>query len=103
VTGYLVSPRARQDLFEITDYIADDNLDAALRLRDRLFAAFDVLAKQPNLGHVRSDLAPAEFGVRFWPVGTYLVIYRPAEPAIQIVRVLSGYRDIATILGQSSD
>jgi plasmid stabilization system protein ParE len=103
VTGYLVSPQARQDLFEITDYIANDNLDAALRLRDRLFAAFDRLAKRPGLGHVRTDLVPAEFGVRFWSVGTYLIIYRPAEPVIQIVRVLSGYRDIATVLSQASD
>jgi toxin ParE1/3/4 len=77
VTGYLISPQARQDLFEISDYIADDNLDAALRLRDRLFAAFGRLATRPGLGHVRGDLVPAEFGVRFWPVGSYLVIYRP--------------------------
>ena len=103
MTGYLVSPQARQDLFEITDYIADDNLDAALRLRDRLFAAFDRLAKRPGLGHVRTDLVPAAFGVRFWPVASYLVIYRPSEPIIEIVRVLSGYRDVAALLGQSSD
>jgi hypothetical protein len=36
-------------------------------------------------------------------VGTYLVVYRPAEPGIQIVRVLSGYRDVGTILRQSFD
>lgn len=103
MTGYAVSQEARQDLFEITDYVAVNNLDAALRLRDRLFAAFDRLAKRPGLGHVRTDLAPAEFGVRFWPVATYLVIYRPSGRGIQIVRVLSGYRDIAAILNPSSD
>ncbi len=103
MSGYLVAPRARDDLFEIIDYIADDNPDAALRARDRLFAAFDRLAKRPGLGHARPDLVPAAFGVRFWPVGTWLVVYRPSAPTIEIVRVLSGYRDIAAILGQDLD
>lgn len=103
MTSYVVSPSARQDVLDITGYIATDNLHASLRLRDRLFAAFDRLAKRPGLGHVRDDLVPREFGVRFWPVGAYLVIYRSSEPGIQIVRVLSGYRDISAILGQSPD
>ena len=97
--GYVVSPLARQDILEITDYIAADNLDAAVRLRDRLFAAFAGLAKRPGLGHARDDLVSREAGVRFRPVGAYLVIYRPTGRTVQIVRVLSGYRDIATILG----
>lgn len=103
MTGYVVSPLARQDIIEITDYVAADNLSAALRLRDRLFAAFDLVGKRPSLGHVRDDLISREAGVRFWPVGTYLVVYRPTSETVQIVRVLSGYRDIATILGQSSE
>ncbi len=103
MTGYVVSPRAKQDILDITDYIAADNFNAALRLRDRLFTAFDRLAERPALGHVRDDLISRTSGVRFWPVGTYLVIYRPAEWTIQIVRVLSGYRDVRAILGQTSD
>lgn len=43
MTGYILSPLARQDIIEIIDYIAADNLAAALRLRDRLFIAFDLL------------------------------------------------------------
>jgi hypothetical protein len=31
-------------------------------------------------------------------VHSYLVIYRPETRPLQIVRVLSGYRDIATLL-----
>lgn len=103
MTGYILSPLARQDIIEIIDYIAADNLAAALRLRDRLFIAFDLLDKQPGLGHVRDDLISRKSGVRFWPVGTYLVVYRPISDTVQIVRVLSGYRDLANILGPSSD
>jgi toxin ParE1/3/4 len=103
VTAYIVSPQARQDLLDITGYIARDNLDAALHLRDRMFAAFELLASQPGVGRMRDDLVPAKLGVRFWPVGTYLVIYRTSNLSTQIVRVLSGYRDVTTILNQAPD
>ncbi len=101
MNDYVVSPQARQDIIGITDYIAADSLGAAFRLRDRLFAAFDRLARRPNMGHVRDDLVAREFGVRFWPVGAYLVIYRSSEGTVQIVRVLSGFRDIGAVLGGS--
>ena len=35
--------------------------------------------------------------VRVWTVHSYLVIYRPDARPLQVVRVLSGYRDIATL------
>jgi toxin ParE1/3/4 len=103
VTAYVVSPLARQDILDITDHLATDHLDAALRLRDRLFSAFDRPARQPGLGQVRDDLIVRAAGVRFSAVGTYLVIDRPARPGIEIVRVLSGYRDVGAILGQLLD
>ncbi len=99
MTSYILSPDARRDAVDLVEYIGADNEAAAFRVRDRLFAAFDRLAEQPGLGHVRDDLIRRDAGVRFWPIGTYLVVYRPAVNEIQIVRVLSGYRDVAAILG----
>ncbi len=93
-----LSRSARQDILEITDYISDRNVDAAIRLRDRLFAAFERLARRPAIGHVRDDLVPRAMGVRFWPVGTYLIVYRASGDGIGLVRVLSGHRDIAALL-----
>ena len=54
------------------------------------------LAELPALGHVRDDLV--DESLRVWTVHSYLVIYRPEARHLQIVRVLSGYRDIATLL-----
>jgi plasmid stabilization system protein ParE len=54
------------------------------------------LADLPGLGHVRDDLIDET--LRVWTVHSYLVIYRPETRPLQIVRVLSGYRDIATLL-----
>jgi antitoxin ParD1/3/4 len=93
---YLLAPIAAQDLDDITTYISRDNPKAALKLLDSFFSAMDQLAKHPQLGHVRGDLTKKP--VRFWPVKSkYLIIYKDTNP-IEIVRVLSTYRDIATIL-----
>lgn len=101
MTGYILSPEARLDILEIVEFIAADNLGAAYRLRDRLFAAFDRLADQPGLGHVRDDLIARDVGVRFWPIASYLIVYRQISAEVQIIRVLSGYRDIAAILADT--
>lgn len=50
----------------------------------------------PGLGHLREDLTDEP--LRFWPVHSYLIIYRPGRTPLQIVRVLSGYRDIRDLL-----
>jgi toxin ParE1/3/4 len=99
VNAHVFSPLARRDLLEIVDYIAQRNPDAAERMRQRFLAAVEMLGKRPALGHVRHDLVAPELRVRFWPVGRYLVVYRPVGSGIQIIRVLSGYRDIAAALG----
>ncbi len=98
MNGSVFSPAARADLLEIVDYIAMRSPAAAERLRDRFLAAVELLARRPALGHVRSDLVRPDVNVRFWPVGRYLIIYRAASRGIEVVRILSGYRDIAATL-----
>lgn len=85
------SPRSRGDYLEIWLYIARDNADAA----DRLVSSFDeklnLLAKSPEMGKPEEDLAPS---LRSFPVGNYLLYYRPILDGIELVRVLHGARDI---------
>lgn len=65
-------------------------------MSDSFFTAMDMLAEHPQAGHVRTDLTKRP--VRFWPVRScYLIIYKDNNP-IEIVRILSGYRDIADLL-----
>lgn len=84
------SPRAEIDLLEICDYIARDNPAAAERQLDRIEYACRVLAENPLAGPVRNDLAP---GLRFYPVGNYLIFYEDRGDRLLIVRVLHGARD----------
>jgi plasmid stabilization system protein ParE len=96
MTPYILAPEALQDLQELWDYIATENLDAADRMIDTLFAAFERLAAMPGLGHRREDLTDRP--LRFWTVDTSLVLYRAERTPIEIVAVTRGGRDIPRLL-----
>jgi plasmid stabilization system protein ParE len=85
-----------QDLQDIWDFIAADNVPAADELEDEFFEAFALLAVRPRMGHTRSDLT--EQAARFWPVGRYLIVYRSLKRPLEIVAVLHGARDIAEVI-----
>ena len=95
---YLLSPQAREDLLEIWQYIAIDNISAADQLYERFYQEFKRLGEYPELGMERSDLTKAP--VRFWVTDGYLTVYRVRKSQVEIIRVLSSYRDIASELGQ---
>ena len=89
-------PEARTDLEELLDYIADDSVDAALRVHSRFVEVFELLAANPGVGHLREDLTSRP--IRFFPVYSYLVIYLAGTNPVQIVRVLGGAQDVEAIL-----
>lgn len=91
---YHLSDQARADLDEIWLYIAEDSLSAADRFVDEIIARFPALAQQPGMGRQRPELAPE---LRSVPVSNYLVFYRPHPEGIDIVRVLSGFRDLPAL------
>ena len=98
MSNYIFGSGVERDLDIIWEYIADDNLDAADRWIAKLFDAFEALARTPGIGHTREDLT--SYNVLFWPVGSYLVIYRAERRPIEIVAVTQGSRDIPAFLSQ---
>jgi plasmid stabilization system protein ParE len=96
---FILTPRARQDVNDIWDYIyiADDNIKAADRVLDALERAMLKLARNPGLGHWREELADKRH--RFFLVSPYLIVYRHETRPLQIIRVLHAARDVQTILG----
>jgi toxin ParE1/3/4 len=87
-------PRARSDLSEIWDYIAEDNDTRADAFVDLIDQKFQALAGHPHLGRSRDEL---EEGLRSFPVGRYVVFYRVIPAGVEIVRVLHGSRDLNAI------
>ena len=98
MADYFYSPEGRLDLLEIWEYIARDNIDIADRVEREIQQAVSTLARNPGLGHMRRDLTSK--AVRFWPIYSYLIIYDPKAQPLEVVRILSGYRDIAELLKQ---
>ena len=84
-------PQARYDLIEIWTYIAEDNEAAADRLLDRIDSILTMLSEHRHAGRARPELGEE---VRSFPIRNYVVFYKPLAAGIELVRVLSGYRDI---------
>src|SRR6267378_3293521 len=97
---FILTPRARQDVSEIWDYIADDNIEAADRVLAALESAMIKLAKNPGIGHWREELSDKRH--RFFLVYSYLIVYRHETKPLQIIRVLHAARDVQSILGLST-
>ena len=66
--GYILSPLAAQNLDDLWEFIARNDLDAADRSH------------------------------RFWPVRDFLIIYHPETSPLEIVRILRGSRDIPSLI-----
>ncbi len=76
---FILTPRARQDVHDIWDYIANDNIEAADRVIDALDNAMIKLAKNPGMGHRRDELTDKRH--RFLLVYSYLIVYRHESPS----------------------
>jgi toxin ParE1/3/4 len=93
---FRLSPLARSDLAEIRHFIRKDKPAAADRQIATFFRSFHVLAKNREMGQHRP-----EFGseIRTFSVGNYVVVYRPFAEGVEVVRVVSGFRDLDNLLG----
>lgn len=91
--------RAADDLAEIWDYIADDSEAQADLFVDTIDRKLQLLAEQPNLGRSRPELAE---NMRSFPIGRYVIFYVVMPFCIQVVRVLHGARDLASIFEADS-
>ena len=90
------TPEARHDLRQITQYIARDNLLAAMTWLDKTHATCDLLATQPAIGQ---QVTTKQFGeVRRHVVGNYLIYYEPTSQGVEVVRIVHGARDQGKLL-----
>ena len=95
--GHIRAPQADSDLDDIWYHVATDSgsVGVADRLIDSIAGRFLLLASHPNIGRSRGeDLRP---GLRSFPVGEYVIIYRVHEGDVVILRVLRGSRNIEAL------
>jgi toxin ParE1/3/4 len=87
--SFRLTPLAVSDIEGIVGTIAEDNPAAAGRWLDGVVKTCRKLGETPMLGVERSDVRK---GLRLFPVGRYLILYRVASNGVDIVRVLHGAR-----------
>jgi antitoxin ParD1/3/4/toxin ParE1/3/4 len=96
---YILSPEAVDDLIAIWNHIKQQSsFEMADRVESVIRGRIAFLAENPGAGHWRRDLT--EIPVRFFPVYSYLIVYRPESQPLQIVAILHGRRDVGTVLNQ---
>lgn len=75
---------AEKDLWDILDFIADDNPDAAWEMRSLLHNSADSLLQFPNKGRPGRVIGTRELVV----MPSYILIYKIDNSYIRILRVL---------------
>jgi toxin ParE1/3/4 len=96
---YVLAPEAARDLVSIWRHIKEQSsLEMAVRVESAIRERVVLLAKNPGLGHSRKDLT--DESVKFFPVYSYLVVYRPETKPLQVVAILHGRRDVERVLKQ---
>ena len=92
---YRLSVQARTDLSDSLRYVAQNSsIQNARRLRQQIQQRFPLLAVQPFGGRERPELGRE---LRSFPVSSFVIIYRPTDYGIEIVRVVHGRRDIEAL------
>jgi plasmid stabilization system protein ParE len=96
MSGYIVSPKADEDILEVWGYLYERaGIEVANHVEAEIYSAFETLARNPRIGHKRSDLT--SHPVLFFAVYSYMIVYRLGTP-LGIARVLHGKRDLNRIL-----
>ena len=97
--AYRLGPEAEADLEDIAFYVFLDS--GRLEIPDRLIQSiaerFDLLAAHPRAGRARDDLLA---GVRSFPVGEYLLLYRIEADGVVILRIVRGSRDLESLFDE---
>jgi len=96
VPRVVLRPKAREDLVEIWEYIADEStLDRADDYLRRLAHTLQYLAAHPHMGRSRPEL---DERVRSFPFESHLIFHVPLERqpenGVELVRVIHASRDL---------
>ncbi|MDB9518714.1 type II toxin-antitoxin system RelE/ParE family toxin [Roseofilum reptotaenium CS-1145] len=91
---YSISQEAIQDLDEISDYLASFSIEAGEQFIQKFTEKCRHLVRFPNMGKNYPEIMPNLKGLI---LDNYLVFYQIKLEEVEIVRVVSGYRDLESV------
>ena len=96
---YILAPEAARDLVQIWQYLKEQSsLEVANRVETAILERIVFLSQNPDAGHWRKDLT--DHAVKFFPVYSYLIVYRPQTTPLEVLAILHGRREVERILKQ---
>ncbi|BBD63579.1 hypothetical protein NIES2109_64540 (plasmid) [Nostoc sp. HK-01] len=96
---HIISPAASLDLAEIIDYFTVRNIEAGERFIDEFEKKCKYLANFPNMGRSYANI---KLDLRGVPLDGYIILYRIIDSSIEIVRVVSGYRNLESLFAEDN-
>lgn len=94
----LVFPSAKQDLRDITDYINELSLQAAIKLYDEIINRIGLLAQMPERCPLMKRSVLRAKGYRILIIDNYLVFYVMNAETVEIRRILHNRRQYDFLL-----
>jgi toxin ParE1/3/4 len=91
---HIISQPAIKDLEEIINYFSSRNIEAGERFINQFEKKCKNLANFPNMGRSYDDIKPSLRGLS---LAGYIIFYRIIDDGIEIIRVVSGYRDLESL------
>jgi toxin ParE1/3/4 len=95
--NYSFSELAIQDLNEICDFIAQTNIQVASQLFDAIRQKCKLVA---NFSHMGKEYPWLLTGLCGFVVDDYIIFYYPRQDGIDVVRVISGRRNLKAIFDE---
>ena len=91
----VISELAKEDLYGISEYLAERSPTAARKLMKKFREKFRLLATFPLLGRERDDIV---VGMRCLVLDDYLIFYQPYATEIEIWHIRHGAQDLSDLL-----
>lgn len=93
----LITDKAISDMELIANYISKDSKTAAVKMLKFFEKSFDTLCNNPEIGIKRPDFTYKN--IMFFIVKKhYLIVYKTDKSNLVVLRVLSAYQDICSLL-----
>lgn len=91
---------AMVDLEELSGYIAQTSPGAAFDFLRRAELRFDELGQYPHSGHIREEVSRLSniWSIHIPRFRKHLILYRPTDDAVEVLRVVHGARDLKGLL-----
>lgn len=99
MSRYFINILATQDLNAIADYFAANNLDAGERFFNEFNRKCQQLVAFPNSGKSYAQIRP---DLRGLSLEGYIIFYRLLNDGIEILRVVSGRRNLPSVFEESN-